>query len=53
MDGFEALFELEDGPLEEVVGEGSGSDGETECQQTGEIWVSLEKVHTRADTAGM
>ena len=45
VDGFEAFFELEDGALEEVVGESGGGDGEAECQWDADELVMLEVQH--------
>ena len=47
MDGFEAFFELEDGALEEVVGESGGADGEAERQWDAELLVMVEVKHAR------
>jgi len=47
VDGLEALFELEDGALEEVVGESGGGDGEAERQWDADQLVMLEVEHAR------
>ena len=47
LDRFEAFFKLEDGALEEVVGEGGGGYGETEGARDADSLVGLEEEHAR------
>jgi len=47
VDGFVALFEFEDGALEEVVGESGGGDREAEGQGDADQLVMLEVDHAR------
>ena len=47
MDGLESFFELEDGALEEVVGESGCGNGETERQRDADQLVMLEVEHAR------